>query len=297
MAQKIQFNRYLLINGSVISWNGVSDLFVQSFFDENGQVLEWAMFKQKYMKPENFYFKWRQILSAIPRDWKEKINTCAPGTCTVISVPHVQVISRRLDLSRLSGKEIYFLLVNKKWEKPTSEEKIEQVLGLVGVDWSRIYMLGRKITIDNYSRQFYFKLTHNILYLNRALNRMNLVESSLCSFCNNAEETPIHLFAECDYVVRLWSQIQDFFRSCLNLEDLTPQSAILGWYQDGELKILKNQILLIFKMVLYKDRELKYCGLERFLNKLRSIKIIEQVISSNREYNISKWNPIRMLLD
>ena len=98
-------------------------------------------------------------------------------------------------------------------------------------------------------------------------------------------------------MVRLWSQIQDFFRSCLNLEDLTPQSAILGWYLDGELKILKNQILLIFKMVLYKDRELKYCGLERFLNKLRSIKSIEQVLSSNREYNISKWNPIRMLLE
>jgi hypothetical protein len=201
--------------------------------------------------------------------------------------PHLQVISRRVVLDKLTGKETYIMLINGIWEKPTSEGKIEQMLGESNLIWSKIYMLGRKITLDSYFRQFHFKLTHNILYLNKALMRMNLVSSSMCPYCDEYDETPIHLFAECRYVSGVWGQIQLFFRGKVVLADLSPQSAILGWYQDGELKILKNQILLIFKMVLYKDRELKYCGLERFLNKLRSIKSIEQVLSSNRESYVS----------
>ena len=101
-------------------------------------------------------------------------------------------------------------MINKMWEKPTSEEKIEQILGLIDVNWSHIYILGRKITVDSYSRQFYLKFTHNVLFLNKALKRMRLVESSMCSYCNIAEETPIHFFAECQYVVGLWRQIQGF---------------------------------------------------------------------------------------
>ena len=107
-------------------------------------------------------------------------------------------------------------------------------------------MLGRKITLDSYSRQFHFKLTHNILFLNKALKRMNLVLSSLCPYCNEVDETPIHLFDECRYVSGVWGQIQMFFRSKVVLADLSPQSAILGWYQEDNFRILKNQILFNF---------------------------------------------------
>ena len=46
------------------------------------------------------------------------------------------------------------------------------------------------------------------------------------------DETPIHLFAECGYVKGVWGQIQEFFSSNVILADLSPQSAILGWYQE-----------------------------------------------------------------
>ena len=182
------------------------------------------------------------------------------------------------------------------WEKPTSEGTIEKMLGLNDVKWSQIYILARRITVDSYSRQFFFKLTHNILFLNKALKRMRLVESSMCSYCNLAEETPIHFFAECQFVIRLWNQIQSFFGSCLNLPEITPQSAILGWYQEEDRKILKNQILLTFKMVLYKDKELRRCSIDRVINKLKMVKTIEHAISTNRDYNTAKWDPIMELL-
>ena len=157
-------------------------------------------------------------------------------------------------------------------------------------------MLGRKITLDSYSRQFHFKLTHNISFLNKALKRMNLVESSLCSYCNDVDKTTIHLFQGCQYIRGLWGEVQVFFRSQLMLADLTPQSEILGWYKEKNMGILKNQILLIFKMIVYNDRKMGICSLSRDLNKLKMVRAIEYGIHTKNEFNRNKWEPIRDLL-
>ena len=236
-------------------------------------------------------------MDAIPREWKRVIdrNREVWQEGIVIPEPHLQVISRRMKLDRLSGKEV-IILINKIWEKPTSEEKIERELNDSELNWQKIYMLGRRITLDSYARQFHFKLTHNVLFLNRALNRMNLVESSLCSYCNEEDETTVHLFSGCQYVRGLWGDVQLFFRSKLMLVELTPQSAILGWYEEKDKGILKNQILLIFKMIIYKDRDLGMCSLNRVLNKIKMVRSIEYGIKTNNEYNKDKWESIRDLL-
>ena len=36
------------------------------FYDENGHILDWIRFKQRNEKNDTFFFKWRQILDAIP---------------------------------------------------------------------------------------------------------------------------------------------------------------------------------------------------------------------------------------
>ena len=36
--------------------------------------MEWAMFKQNNGKNDSFFFKWRLILDAIPRDWKDIVR-------------------------------------------------------------------------------------------------------------------------------------------------------------------------------------------------------------------------------
>ena len=69
-------------------------------------------------------------------------------------------------------------------------------------------------------------------------------------------------------------EVQNYFRSKIILSDLNPQSAILGWYQEKHLGTLKNQILLIFKMMVYKDRELFFCNLSKVLNKLKMVRVI-----------------------
>jgi hypothetical protein len=230
MMQPICFNGKILVNGDVIAWKSAVNLFVQSFYDENGQIIDWSVFKQKNGKNETFFFKWRQILDAIPRVWKGIIerDMAAGQFCGVVPEPHLQVISRRITLSRLNGKEVYIILINKMCEKPTSEDKIEQELGETDLIWPTIYMLGRRITLDSYSRQFHFKITHNVLFLNVALKRMNLVESSMCSYCNVEDETTVHLFSGCQYVRGLWGNVHNFFRSKMILGEHNPTECDTG---------------------------------------------------------------------
>ena len=70
----------------------------------------------------------------------------------------------------------------KKRQKPSSEANILYVLGNPEIAWEKAYRLGLNITLDNYARQFHFKVTHNILYLNKALFNIGISETKLCSF-------------------------------------------------------------------------------------------------------------------
>ena len=66
---------------------------------------------------------------------------------------------------------------------------------------------------------------------------MRLSESSVCSYCNTTEETVVHLYSECKFVVGLWARIQAFFVNSLVLPDLSPQSAFLGFQKTEDSQI------------------------------------------------------------
>ena len=49
-------------------------------------------------------------------------------------------------------------------------------------------------------------------------------------------------------------------------------------------------------MIIYKDRDLGMCSLNRILNKIKMVRSIEYGIKTNNEYNKDKWEPIGDLL-
>ena len=73
-------------------------------------------------------------------------------------------------------------------------------------DWKSIYLLPRRVTLDTNLRMFQYKLLNNVLYLNNMLFRFKKVDSPLCSYCNEEEETPLHLFHSCLKTKQLWNK-------------------------------------------------------------------------------------------
>ena len=75
-----------------------------------------------------------------------------------------------------------------------------------------------------------------------------MTNTALCLFCSTLEETPIHIFIDCIYVKCLWERLQTKFQNDFILLSLTPQTAVLGLYNEvNDSYNFLNHILLIFK--------------------------------------------------
>ena len=126
-------------------------------------------------------------------------------------------------------------------------------------------------------------------------------------FYNLYDETPYHMFYECDRVKCLWSDLVQCFQNNLILPTLTPQTAIFGFldYTNNDSifennKCLSNHILLIFKLYVYKSREKKLLNINNLIAEIQKIKRIEKEIAlSNSKKTITftrEWHIINNIL-
>ena len=90
--------------------------------------------------------------------------------------------------------------------------------------WQLIFSFIFKITFHTKLQAFQFKFLHRIIiYLNSRLFKIKLVDSPICSFCHEAEETLVHLFCECPVSKSFWNEIYNWY-SCISKSTLTIHS-------------------------------------------------------------------------
>ena len=147
------------------------------------------------------------------------------------------------------------MLISSCTNKVTSVTYFEIKFNATGLDWTKIFILPRLTTYNTYLCSFQHNILHNILFLNKKLYLSGITKSPLCSYCNTNDETSIHLFCECNSIKSLWLQLNRNFHSDLKFPKLTPQTAIVGIFNDSVSNIhLINHILLLFKLYIYKSR-------------------------------------------
>ena len=139
-------------------------------------------------------------------------------------------------------------------------------------------MLPRLTTYNIYLRSFQYKNLHNILILNKKLYLSVITKSLLCSYCNTSNETPIHLFCECNSTKSLWLQLNRHLHSDLKFPELTPQTAILSIFDNFVSNIhFVNHILLLYKLYIYKSRNKHRLNIPELLANTLNIKKLEKV--------------------
>ena len=156
------------------------------------------------------------------------------------------------------------------------------------LDQNKIYLSPRLATIDTTLRSFQYKILNNVLFLNKKLY------STLCSFCNTLEETPIHIFFDCVHVKCLWERLRMKFQNDFVLLSLTPQTTILGLHNEANDNYnLLSHILLIFKYYIYISREKRILNIDILIANLIKAKKREKQISiftiNKRDAYKKKW--------
>ena len=86
---------------------------------EEGTLITWENFKDKYNLQNKDFFKWRQIVAAIPNDWKTKIAE-NPQPTPLPPSQHLQLLSRCIPIENLTSKQMYIILIHnlKKNQHP-----------------------------------------------------------------------------------------------------------------------------------------------------------------------------------
>ena len=74
----------------------------------------------------------------------------------------------------------------------TSQKYFGKVFRNKNLDWKRVYILPRVVTINSFQRNFQYRILHNILHLNKMLFTFGKTKATLCSFCHSYDETIKH---------------------------------------------------------------------------------------------------------
>ena len=254
-SESLCFNSFIKIDNkpivpSFFYYNG--PIYISQLFSHDGCFITWEQASAR-LGVRN-YFKWVQIKNAIPSDWKRVVRNSIPTPNTLHLDQHLNKGVKMIPLGNLDSKAFYSMFVDKIAKKPTSQKYFSRLFG-PEIQWENIYMLPYSVTVDTCTRYFQFKLSHNILFLKARLFHINYATDSLCSLCQLENETPIHFFCECSVTVTLWDELKVFFSPVLNLDSLTPLSALFGFFVENDrFHLLRNHILLLFKYCVYINR-------------------------------------------
>ena len=184
------------IFSSSLSAKGIN--FVGQLFQNNQQIKKWDELKTEFDLIEKEKFLIVQITHALPISWKEILRNYTENINNLVFQDHHLIKKHQiLSLNKLNSATLYEILIDANNIKPTSQTYFENLFSNFKPDWKSIYLLPRCVTLDTNLRVFQYKLLNNVLYLNNMLFRFKKVDSPLCSYCNEEEETPLHLFHSC----------------------------------------------------------------------------------------------------
>ena len=141
---------------------------------------------------------------------------------------------------------IHRKMVDKIFQPPKSDQKWLEITN-ENLDWSTIYIIPFKVTLNQRLQYFQFRILHRIIGVNKLLFVMGIATNNRCSLCSDSIETISHLFWECNITKKFILQIQN---SMLNDKIRMTKQLFLFGSNDVTLKEY-NYIFLYAKYVLY----------------------------------------------
>ena len=98
-----------------------------------------------------------------------------------------------------------------------------------------------------------------IIPTNQFLAKCQIVNSSLCEFCNMEIETFIHLFWECTFKHKFWASLSDFLNLCDNNININLKTISFVLIQSNSNRnvIVQNFIIYLGKYFIFQNKQRK----------------------------------------
>ena len=119
-----------------------------------------------------------------------------------------------LPLDSLTSWKLYWKLIEIIQVYPSTRHKFSTLFQNSGdLNWEVIYQIPHVVTLDTKTRIFQYKLVNRIIYTNKSLYKMKMIDSPLCTFCKISDESLEHLFCRFDFTVAFWMSVVLWLKS------------------------------------------------------------------------------------
>ena len=89
-----------------------------------------------------------------------------------------------LPLASITPSKLYWKLLEIIQVYPSARHKFSTLFQNSGdLNWEVIYQIPHVVTLDTKTRVFQYKLLNRIIYTNKSLYKMKMMDSPLCTFC------------------------------------------------------------------------------------------------------------------
>ena len=121
-------------------------------------------------------------------------------------------------------------------------------------------------------------------------------DTKLCSYCRLQDETINHVFVECKFAIKLWSDLRHYCQRSFVIPILNPQSATFGFFEiDPDLVIPFNHILQLYEYYIYWSRDSSKLSFAALLKSVKKVFILGKKIRQEmkEKLKLSLKNGIR----
>ena len=112
------------------------------------------------------YFKWFQLIHAIPKSWKKEIKIDQGKCRNLLDLNHHLIKNNQIySIKKLKANELDSLSISLRNNVPTTQKYFEIFFPSLSFTWKDIYVLPHIATINTRLRVFQYKVLNNTLYL------------------------------------------------------------------------------------------------------------------------------------
>ena len=178
-----------------------------------------------------YYYCYIRLNNILPSNYS--IHNASPGTTSYYDI----VINDIRNILHLPGfpstpkKNMYISLL------PKEDSLVESQYPTL--DWQNIWRNYENLYVYSFDKEIIYKHLHVCLATNKKLFTMGLINSSKCNNCTvDREQTPIHIFYECESVKLLFMWL---IKMLFYITNFKPVSNIRFIYYDNKYRNRQQQ--------------------------------------------------------
>ena len=255
--QVLWYNKEILIENKPAVYrtlyvNGI--VYINDILDNTGNFLELDILSRKF-NVNLTIMKYNSLKDAIPKTWRNLVKQS--HTIDILPVIVICINNVRKSLTNVCNRDIYWELVTRIVEQPTSLYKWEECYYWYDFDWNDIFCNSFKVVRESYIQSLQYRILNRFFPCNENLKKWNCSNSNLCEICQENDSIE-HYFYECNDVQLFWTSFNNWWRNMTSVHfRLCITDVLFGVRNPNNLPLLDalNFCILFAKTFIYEQRK------------------------------------------